>query len=316
MDLLETMPSLLTQHQVLSVNRGNVRLVENDAQTAIQVVRFKPTLPNDPVPNTAFDSNPFFRAAKQQTRPFAVFQSLSKRTILVCPTRPYASIRDFATRAPLSEWKALWAAVYRVRDALQRRYGGHFYIGTIGIDVPQLHIRLARRRNVVYRLFCNSTIAPVDQAIIVHHANDPKGWCGRFKCSIQLAPSRVQSDVTLAFKSPAFLRINLGPSFEQLSVSILRQGHNPRIYFNRRNWTQVPPGFTGTLSQYRRYVVQHELGHALFHLWSHDEPTHGVCPVMMQQTKGTAACTPSIRHPHIWNAATDSSIGPWLAALK
>ena len=68
-----------------------------------------------------------------------------------------------------------------------------------------------------------------------------------------------------------------------------------RAVLNFWRWTKGAPSYKGALVSYRRYMVNHEVGHALGY------SSHGSCPapgarapVMMQQTKGTEGCKP---HP-------------------
>ncbi len=67
------------------------------------------------------------------------------------------------------------------------------------------------------------------------------------------------------------------------------------IYFDGDNWrTGCRPQFTGSLALYRRYLVLHEVGHALG--YKHASPGSdpaAPCSVMYQQSKGTASCAPS-----------------------
>lgn len=312
------------QKDVLAVRDGNIRLVENDAQTKFQVRKLKHLLPVHPTKSTEFDQNKQFARAKRRGKPFIAFQwapdSSNCIIIIVAPTRPVASIRAFAKQAPLSEWMQFWTYAFHVQKSLQDRYGGYFYMDTELSNprspmVPQFHVRLTRRPDVVYRLKFAPNVAAVDRGIMVQNANDPQGWCGRFKCVIE--ETQQSPTVHVQFASPADLRAQFGPTFDQLSVSVLQPSRAPIIYFNRLNWNRVPPGFRGTLSMYRNYLVQHELGHALFHVWTHDsEPASGVCPVMMQQTKGTSTCTPGIHHhPHEWTVAHNKDTAEWLASL-
>ena len=49
----------------------------------------------------------------------------------------------------------------------------------------------------------------------------------------------------------------------------------------------APRSFAGDLANYRRYAVNHEVGHALGHNHAHECLRNGLAPVMMQQTIGT-----------------------------
>jgi hypothetical protein len=68
------------------------------------------------------------------------------------------------------------------------------------------------------------------------------------------------------------------------------------VLINDRNWRLMTPGWRtagGGLAEYRRYVITHEVGHALGfgHVGC---PRRGArAPVMMQQSKGLEGCVPS-----------------------
>jgi hypothetical protein len=62
---------------------------------------------------------------------------------------------------------------------------------------------------------------------------------------------------------------------------------------NAMRWQRGADAYAGRLADYRDYVVNHEVGHALGrgHVGC---PGRGQpAPVMMQQTKGVGACLPS-----------------------
>jgi hypothetical protein len=310
---------MLSQEQVLSCKDGNVQLYETDHQESIEVRPMVTLLPTRSPKVTAFHTNPYFAKALKYNKPHVAFLSKSGRSILISPTKPYASIRVFSRKANKQEWDAMWAFVYDARSKLQRRFGGHFYISTIGIDVPQLHIRLERRPHITYFLNLNSVSAP-DKSLILKYANDSTGWTGRYRCSVKEGQQGT-SDVRVLFASPDDMARLFGQDFKQLSVSSVDtsavQSKKPTIYFNLRNWNRVPRHFRGSLTTYRKYLVQHELGHALFHVWDHDEePSSGTCPVMMQQTKGTHTCMPGINHhPHTCVPEKSKKFGDWLFNL-
>jgi len=62
---------------------------------------------------------------------------------------------------------------------------------------------------------------------------------------------------------------------------------------NLDRWNGGAAGFAGPLADYRRYVVNHEVGHALGYEHRGCPATGALAPVMMQQTKGTGACMPN-----------------------
>jgi len=77
------------------------------------------------------------------------------------------------------------------------------------------------------------------------------------------------------------------PALKNLSVT--ERGYPMRIYIDAVNWHTKPKDFGGSLTTYRQYLIQHEMGHCLG--LDHEEPVpHQKCPVMYQQTKGTRQC--------------------------
>ena len=74
-------------------------------------------------------------------------------------------------------------------------------------------------------------------------------------------------------------------------LSFTHMASEPRvIVINADNWRAPPPaGFTLGIEAYRTYLLNHEVGHALG-LHEHQRRTADYCPLMYQQTRGTAGC--------------------------
>lgn len=277
----------------------NIRLVENNDQTKIDMYRLHTSLPLEAQFTTSFDSNPEFAKARATKQKWALIVT-PRHNVLLIPTKPFASIVDYAQRVSNKEWKDMWSLVYSVRQKLQQLYGGYFYIETIGTDVPQLHIRFIRRPNQIYTIaFDANSVSKEMQAEILKIANHSKGWCGRFNCSIRESN---HSKVTVYLKTPAQIVAECGSSFKDLSVTII-DPQRTRIFLNSRNWFYPPLQFRGTKHRhqmYHQYLIQHEIGHALFHIHDHDSEEDysdaKVCSVMYQQTKGTSKCRPGISY--------------------
>ena len=64
-----------------------------------------------------------------------------------------------------------------------------------------------------------------------------------------------------------------------------------RVVINADRWQGGSPNFTGSLAEYRQYVINHEVGHEIG-MHHHPCPGSGVAPVMHQQTLGMGGCTP------------------------
>ena len=64
--------------------------------------------------------------------------------------------------------------------------------------------------------------------------------------------------------------------------------HDDRVVLNAKRWLLGADSYGSDLTNYRRYLVNHEFGHAL---GKHHEDCPGsgkLAPVMMQQTSGSA----------------------------
>lgn len=63
-----------------------------------------------------------------------------------------------------------------------------------------------------------------------------------------------------------------------------------RAVLNARRWASGASSYRGQLGRYRRYVVNHEVGHALGHGHVGCPAAGEPAPVMVQQTKGLEGC--------------------------
>ena len=77
------------------------------------------------------------------------------------------------------------------------------------------------------------------------------------------------------------------------TAGIYSCGTGSTAVLNSMRWLRGAEAYTGRLAEYRQYVVNHEVGHAL---GLHHQSCRGArlpAPVMMQQTKGVGVCLPS-----------------------
>jgi Protein of unknown function (DUF3152) len=117
--------------------------------------------------------------------------------------------------------------------------------------------------------------------------DDPRSWRGTRRWRFELAP--VGETVTL------HAYIVTPETTDRLCAPYLTRGevscqNGNRVVLNAKRWLLGADAYGSDLTNYRRYLVNHEFGHALGkrHV---DCPGPGrLAPVMMQQTKGLGAC--------------------------
>lgn len=114
---------------------------------------------------------------------------------------------------------------------------------------------------------------------------DERGWSARGAAPFVQVPGR--GDLRIVVASPATTDLMCAPLETRGRVSC-RNG--ALVVINARRWAFGISDYRGRLGDYRRYVVNHEVGHAL------GEP-HVECPgagepapVMLQQTYGLDGC--------------------------
>jgi hypothetical protein len=130
---------------------------------------------------------------------------------------------------------------------------------------------------------------PKDSVYMVGiYLNDPHGWA---KHGYTFEPVSSNEDVLIRISSPATIRKVCGLPGD-LSCAELGGKH---MYLNAYRWTQGAIHSNLPLSDYRQYMVSHEIGHILGH--DHTKcPCKGCpAPIMMQQTKGIGKCTPNTK---------------------
>jgi hypothetical protein len=130
---------------------------------------------------------------------------------------------------------------------------------------------------------------------------DPRGWLSDTRRNWGF--QRVESGgIRVVIATPKTVDKQCRPLRTEGEVSCAKQGY---ISINLDRWELAVPHWDGTLEEYRRYVVNHEMGHYL------NKPHEGCpkvgepAPVMMQQTYFLKGCTgnpwvhptPSAREP-------------------
>lgn len=131
-------------------------------------------------------------------------------------------------------------------------------------------------------------------SIISSTLGDERGWQTldevRFRAVSPAAVAAGDVDITIVLASPDLTDKLCAPLKTRGEVSCF----NLRtVVLNVRRWTKGVPGYGANLADYRKYMVNHEIGHGLYH--GHVEcPSAGaLAPIMLQQTKGLDGCRPN-----------------------
>lgn len=114
--------------------------------------------------------------------------------------------------------------------------------------------------------------------------NDPRGW-GRFR-RVDGPPVRVR----VALSSP---RLTDHECLPLRTGGDLSCWNGSRSVINARRWAEGVPQYEGDLAAYRRYLINHEVGHALGHRHVSCPGRGRPAPVMMQQSKSLGGCRPN-----------------------
>jgi len=115
---------------------------------------------------------------------------------------------------------------------------------------------------------------------------DRRGWGGTGRLSFQRVSSGpVSFRVVLA--NPSTVDRMCAPL---ITGGIYSCGMYGRAVLNLMRWRHGAPAFHGNMTMYRRYLVNHEVGHLLGHSHTSCHASGARAPVMMQQTKGVGSC--------------------------
>ena len=131
---------------------------------------------------------------------------------------------------------------------------------------------------------------PLEVAAIVDTVlGDPRSWIGGGNVRLQLVPAGAPAEFTVLLASPA--------TSEAICATggLRTEGYSScrlpgRVVLNLARWLTGVPDYGASLEEYRRYLVNHEVGHQLGH--GHEScPAPGApAPVMQQQTYGLQGC--------------------------
>lgn len=127
-------------------------------------------------------------------------------------------------------------------------------------------------------------------AVVEHTLSDPRGWTGARRMSLRRVSRRPDMRVVLATPKTVD-RICARAGLR--TVRRLSCWSWPFAALNVTRWNRGAKAFPGPVRMYRRYLINHEVGHGLGH--GHRAcPRRGArAPVMQQQTLATRPCRPN-----------------------
>ena len=117
--------------------------------------------------------------------------------------------------------------------------------------------------------------------------SDERGWVTRGHLLVR---EDGDADLRILLASPTTADRLCAPLLTRGRLSC-RNGGN--VVLNAWRWQFGADGYAGELAAYRRYVINHETGHALGYPHVGCPGPGEIAPVMLQQTKGLEGCKPN-----------------------
>jgi hypothetical protein len=132
------------------------------------------------------------------------------------------------------------------------------------------------------------SIDPDKAAVVIQEVlDDPRSWRGTRRWRFDVTPAGQSATLHAYIVTPTTTDRLCAPYLTRGEVSC---HHGNRVVLNAKRWLLGADSYGSDLTNYRRYLVNHEFGHAL---GKHHENCPGrgrLAPVMMQQTKGLGSC--------------------------
>lgn len=124
-------------------------------------------------------------------------------------------------------------------------------------------------------------------AIAERILNDERGWTGVDRLSLRRV--RRRADIRVVLATPKTVDRLCGRAGLR-TVGKLSCWNGRFAALNIRRWRRGSDGFRGSLRTYRRYLLNHEVGHGLGHRHRTCPRRGARAPVMQQQTFATRPC--------------------------
>jgi ssRNA-specific RNase YbeY (16S rRNA maturation enzyme) len=120
--------------------------------------------------------------------------------------------------------------------------------------------------------------------------NDRRSWRASGKWRFQLVSSPASADLHVYITTPA--------TTDRLCAPLLTRGevscqNGDRVVLNARRWVSGADTYGTDITNYRRYLVNHEVGHALGYQHTTCDGKGRSAQIMVQQTKSLDGCRPN-----------------------
>ncbi len=131
-------------------------------------------------------------------------------------------------------------------------------------------------------------VDPDEAALLIADVlNDQRSWRGTGRWRFALVPAGQPADLHAYLVTPGTTDVLCAPLLTRGEVSC--QNGN-KVVLNGKRWVLGADAYGSDLKNYRRYLVNHEVGHYLGYRHVQCPGKGRSAPVMMQQTKGLAGC--------------------------
>jgi Protein of unknown function (DUF3152) len=120
--------------------------------------------------------------------------------------------------------------------------------------------------------------------------NDRRSWRASGKWRFQLVGNSASADLHVYITTPTTTDRMCAPLLTRGEVSCQT---DDRVVLNAKRWVSGAETYRTDLTNYRRYLVNHEFGHALGYQHVACEGNGRLARIMVQQTKGLDGCRPN-----------------------